>query len=446
MGVVYRGEHIQLGTSAAVKLIHPHFSQRPEFIERFKREAKTMMELMHPHLVHVYEVGVAGETYYMVMEYVGGGSLMVWRKIVREMPESAVRPSVGKVLQVMVEVCDGLGYAHQRGYIHRDLKPSNILFDKEKRAKISDFGLVKILGGEAISMGGKMTAGIGSGVTEIPTADGIGGLLTMTGAQIGTFDYMSPEQREGRKEIDARTDIYSIGVMLYELLTGKLPVGRVKEPSAYNPRVNTELDEVVLRALESAPRERYSSVEVLRGELARVAEVKWAEEERRKREVEEQREEEARRRQEAFKAERQRILQVFKLKQQQGLKCAFWSNFRKVTVLLIVFLLPCFFLYWLYRNFRLEPPQEKQTPPTQVSPEVMQPQTIFELISSTNELGEAQNVTVNGNYAYVLTSAGISIVDITDPTKPTRVSYYNSYGYSIKDVCVSGELTHIKCY
>jgi serine/threonine protein kinase len=256
MGVVYRAEHIHTGTIAAIKLIHEHFSGNLGFIERFKREAQVMLTLSHPHIVRVYDMGIQNESSYMVMEYVAGGSLSLWRKAARELKlEDPLRPTISQILQVLCQLCEGLGYAHDRGYLHRDLKPSNILFDKANNVKLSDFGLVKILGKEAFSTA-EQAASLGVLMTKA-------GTMTMTGAQVGTFDYMSPEQREGKSEIDHRSDIYSVGVILYELLTGKLPMGRVKDPSFYNPLVSKELDAIILKSLESAPAERYVQVKLL---------------------------------------------------------------------------------------------------------------------------------------------------------------------------------------
>ncbi|MFB3895012.1 MAG: serine/threonine protein kinase [bacterium] len=266
MGVVYRGEHIHLGTPGAVKLIHPSFRNAPGFIERFKREAKAMLEFSHPHIVRVHDMGMQGETYYMAMEYVPGGSLMTLRKAARvaqELPlEDPDRLPIKRIVELMCQVCDGLEYAHQRGYVHRDLKPSNLLLDKDGKVKISDFGLVKIIGSEASSMGFGMTGG-GNGERPIGTLANQKtqdrDMITM-GSPVGTFDYMSPEQREGRESIDARSDIYSVGVVIYELLTGRLPEGNVKHPSYYNPGDTKILDNIILKSLELDVRDRYKNI------------------------------------------------------------------------------------------------------------------------------------------------------------------------------------------
>lgn len=266
MGVVYRGEHIHLGTPGAVKLIHPSFRNLPGFIERFKREAKVMLEFSQPHIIRVHDMGMQGETYYMAMEYAPGGSLMSFRKAARaamELPlEDPDRLPIKRIIELMCQVCDGLEYAHQRGYIHRDLKPSNLLLDKEGQVKISDFGLVKIIGSEASSIGFGMT-GTGNGERPMATLANQKtqdrDMVTM-GSPVGTFDYMSPEQREARENIDARSDIYSVGVVTYELLTGRLPEGNVKNPSYYNPGDTKVLDNVILKALEMDVRDRYKTI------------------------------------------------------------------------------------------------------------------------------------------------------------------------------------------
>ena len=279
MGVVYRGEHIHLGTPGAVKLIHPSFRNMPGFIERFKREAKAMLEFSHSHIVRVHDMEMQRETYYMAMEYVPGGSLMSFRKAARaaqELPlEDPDRLPIKRIIELMCQVCDGLDYAHQRGYIHRDLKPSNLLLDKEGLVKISDFGLVKIIGSDASSMGFGMTGG-GNGGRPIVT---LGNQMTLDqdmitkGSPVGTFDYMSPEQREGRENIDARSDIYSVGVVIYELLTGRLPEGNVKNPSYYNPGDTKVLDEIILKALELDVRDRYKNISEFHQGLLQAAQL-----------------------------------------------------------------------------------------------------------------------------------------------------------------------------
>jgi serine/threonine protein kinase len=274
MGVVYRGEHIHLGTMGAVKLIHPLFREIPGFIERFKREAKAMLEYSHPHIVRVHDMGMQNDLYYMAMEYVSGGGLMSFRKAARELPlEDPDRPSVRKILELVLQICEGLEYAHQCGYIHRDLKPSNILIDKDGKIKISDFGLVKIIGSDASSIGQAITEGKFSGEQLISLSERktFEAELSLTGSPVGTFDYMSPEQREGREDIDVRSDIYAVGVIVYELLTGRLSEGRVKNPSYYNPNETKMLDEVILKALEIEPRDRYQSISEFYSELLRVA-------------------------------------------------------------------------------------------------------------------------------------------------------------------------------
>jgi predicted Ser/Thr protein kinase len=225
MGAVYKARQPSLDRLVAVKVLPRQAGQDAAFTERFNREARALARLGHPNVVAVYDVGKAGEFYYFVMEYVDGANL---RQVLRDghlTPEQALR--------IVPQICDALQYAHEDGVVHRDIKPENILLDKKGRVKIADFGLAKLLGRGT-------------------------GHFTLTGSQqvLGTLYYMAPEQVERPADVDHRADIYSLGVVFYEMLTGQLPVGRFPMPSE---KAGTEpyLDEVVLRAMEREPAKRY---------------------------------------------------------------------------------------------------------------------------------------------------------------------------------------------
>jgi len=235
MGVVYKARQPQLDRFVALKLLPDKAGRDPAFAERFAREAKALARLNHPNIVGVYDFGQAGGHFFLLMEFVDGMTLRQLEQTKKLTPEEA--------LTIAPRICDALQYAHDEGVVHRDIKPGNILVDRKGRVKIADFGLAKLLGQE--------------------TKD-----FSLTGEQavMGTPHYMAPEQMTSSKTVDHRADIYSLGVVVYEMLTGELPVGRFAPPSK-KVQVDVRLDEVVLRALESDPEMRFQRVSDVKSEL-----------------------------------------------------------------------------------------------------------------------------------------------------------------------------------
>ncbi|HEX8437932.1 serine/threonine-protein kinase [Archangium sp.] len=224
MGEVWLARQISLGRSVAVKVLPPRLAKDPEFVTRFEKEATALAALSHPNIIQIIDRGVAGEHYYFVMEYVEGRSL---REVMREL-------SPPEALRLALQVARAIECAHDKGIIHRDLKPENILLDGRGHVKVADFGL----------------AGIRQPDSRLQ--------LTATSVAMGTLNYMAPEQRRDAKNVDGRADLFSFGVVLYELLTGELPVGRFKLPSERVPGLDARLDAVVARLLENAPEARYA--------------------------------------------------------------------------------------------------------------------------------------------------------------------------------------------
>jgi predicted Ser/Thr protein kinase len=235
MGVVYKARQRQLDRIVAVKLLPPSVGEEPAFAERFTREAQALARLNHPNIVQVYDFGRTDEYFYFVMEYVDGVNL---RALIRDHkldPEAA--------LKIVPQICEALQFAHDEGIVHRDIKPENILVDKKGRVKIADFGLAKLLGRPADDLS-----------------------LTGTGQLMGTLGYMAPEQLQQAHKVDHRADIYSLGVVFYEMLTGQLPIGRFQPPSK-KVQVDVRLDEIVLRSLESEPDRRYQHASDVKTDL-----------------------------------------------------------------------------------------------------------------------------------------------------------------------------------
>jgi tRNA A-37 threonylcarbamoyl transferase component Bud32 len=239
MGVVYKARQKQLDRVVALKVLPPEVARDPHFAERFLREARALARLNHPNIVTVHEFGESGGLFYLIMEFVDGVNL-------RQM-EGSRRLAPGEALSIIPKICDALQYAHEEGVVHRDIKPENILVDKKGRVKIADFGLAKLAG-------------------LAPTD----ARLTRSNLVMGTPHYMAPEQTERPMQVDHRADIYSLGVVFYEMLTGELPIGRFQPPSA-KVQVDVRLDEVVLKTLEKEPERRYQQVSEVKTAVEQVA-------------------------------------------------------------------------------------------------------------------------------------------------------------------------------
>ena len=236
MGVVYKAVQTNLGRTVALKVLSPQLSSDPEFVERFTREAKALAQLNHPNIVAIYDSGIHDRVPFLVMEYVKGQSL---RQLLETKALTAAR-----ALELVPQICDALYYAHAKGVVHRDIKPENILLDGEGRVKIADYGLAKIAS------------------LDQPR-------ITRTNVAMGTPHYMAPEQIEKTSAVDHRADIYSLGVVIYEMLTGELPLGRFKPPSE-RATIDRRLDRVVLKSLEKEPDDRYQSADEVKSQIAHL--------------------------------------------------------------------------------------------------------------------------------------------------------------------------------
>src|SRR4051812_1441603 len=245
MADVYCAQDLQLGRKVALKLLYRRFAEDEEFVERFKREASAAAGLQHPNVVGVYDRGEWDGTYYIAMEYLEGRSLK------QVLQEEGPLPA-DRAIDIVIQILRAARFAHQRGIIHRDIKPHNVILDEEGRAKVTDFGIAR------------------AGASD----------MTETGSIMGTAQYLSPEQAQGHA-VSAQSDLYAIGIVLYELLTGRVPfdgdspvtiaLKQVSElpipPSAFNPSVPPELDAIVLRALEKDPARRFADSDEMIAEL-----------------------------------------------------------------------------------------------------------------------------------------------------------------------------------
>ncbi len=242
MGAVYKARQPGLDRLVALKILPPRPGNDPGFADRFTREARALARLNHPNIVAVYDFGQAGGLHYFLMEYVDGANL-------RQVEQSG-KLSPREALKIIPQICEALQFAHDEGIVHRDIKPENVLLDKRGRVKIADFGLAKLLGQKPQDF-----------------------RLTGTKDVMGTPPYMAPEQVEHPQAVDHRADIYSLGVVFYEMLTGELPLGRFAPPSSRTRDVNIDvrLDEVVLRALEREPERRYQQASEVKTDVESIA-------------------------------------------------------------------------------------------------------------------------------------------------------------------------------
>jgi serine/threonine protein kinase len=249
MGEVHKAVQLSLGRVVAVKILSGELAADPTFVARFDKEAAALATLSHPNVVSIVDKGKAENTYYLVMEYVDGPSL-------REVMRSPLLDIPG-ALRIIMEIARAIDYAHGRGVVHRDLKPENILFDEQAGgiAKVTDFGLATFFDDS------KLTSRFN---------------VTETHVSMGTLSYMAPEQRVDAKNADHRADIYSLGVMLYELLVGEVPIGTFDPPSQRRPGSDKRLDNIVLRCLKPSPADRYQRVADLMLDLEPFAPVSFS--------------------------------------------------------------------------------------------------------------------------------------------------------------------------
>lgn len=218
MGAVYKARQPKLDRFVALKILSNHLAKDPAFEERFSREARVLARLSHPNIVAIFDTGTTGPFAYFLMEYVDGVNLR------QAMKTGGFTPS--EALALTQDICAALKFAHGEGILHRDIKPENVLLDSHGQVKIADFGIAKL---------------VGPGEADDAT-------LTMQGAALGSPHYMAPEQFETPGDVDQRADIYSLGVVLYEMLTGELPLGRFALPSE-KAALDARIDEIVLRTL-----------------------------------------------------------------------------------------------------------------------------------------------------------------------------------------------------
>jgi tRNA A-37 threonylcarbamoyl transferase component Bud32 len=245
MATVYRARQPRLDRFVALKVLSSRLSGDPAFVERFAREARTLARLNHPNIVAVFDCGVAGPFAYLLMEYVDGVNL--------RQAMNAGRFTAAEVLALAQDLCGALKFAHERGILHRDIKPENILIDSRGAVKVADFGIAKHVGEQERG-----------GVT-----------LTAEGAVLGSLHYMAPEQFTSPGKVDQRADIYSLGVVLYELLTGELPRGRFVPPSRKSG-TDARLDEIVMRTLEAEREARFQTVDEVKTRVEALAPAKPA--------------------------------------------------------------------------------------------------------------------------------------------------------------------------
>ncbi|NJN53935.1 MAG: serine/threonine protein kinase [Anaerolineae bacterium] len=241
MSTVYKAQDPNLQRTVAVKIIHPHLSEDPEFVKRFEQEAAAVAKLRHPNIMQVHDFNHDSGTYYIIFEYIAGQPL---NDKLKALNDAHIRMPLHDALAIMIPLCEAVAYAHGRNMIHRDLKPSNVIIDLLNQPILLDFGIAKIVGGDHVH--------------------------TATGATVGTASYMAPEQVLGN-EIDRRADIYSLGIILYEMAAGEPPykgnspltvmMQHVNEPlpdiTYFNANLPANFTHILDKSLAKNPADRF---------------------------------------------------------------------------------------------------------------------------------------------------------------------------------------------
>ena len=255
MAQVYRAYHPQLDRYVAIKVLRSDLVEEEEFLARFRREARAVAGLRHPNIVNVFDFDVQNDQFFMVMELLEGDTLKVNLNSYRTRGQHI---PLGDIVRIVLDVLEGLGYAHQEGLVHRDIKPANILLTRRGQAVVTDFGVAQIVGGTQ---------------------------YTVSGALMGTLNYMAPEQGlEGRG--DSRSDLYSLGIVYYEMLTGKTPFDAdtplaillkhlndpLPLPRKLEPSIPEAFERVALKVLSKQPDDRYQSAAEMAQALRQAAE------------------------------------------------------------------------------------------------------------------------------------------------------------------------------
>jgi serine/threonine-protein kinase len=253
MATVYKGIQISLNRPVAIKVLSQNVATRAEILERFNKESLIIARLNNPHIIHVIDRGITPEGMpYFVMEYVEGTDLAVAIK--------SGTLDANRKLELVMQICKALAYAHKNGVIHRDIKPGNVLIDTEGNARMLDFGIAQFYDDDGGAAG-----------------------KTSPGVVMGTIPYMSPEQLNGVENVTALSDLYSLGVLMYELFTGIKPLGRFKPPAQVTPSIPEALEDIILNCMDPEPANRPASAEDIRDgvlKLLRGAHLATAQRER----------------------------------------------------------------------------------------------------------------------------------------------------------------------